>query len=168
MHGCGGVGLSAVQIAAATDGLVVAIDVDDRKLAKARDEGAVATINARGLTPEQVGQAVMDATSGGAHVSLDALGRGFTIQQSIQSLRKRGRHVQLGLTSQEERGMVAIPIDVLVNKEWDVVGSLGNPQPNYPELLALVANCKLNPARLVTRQIALGDVTDTLQRMTRF
>jgi threonine dehydrogenase-like Zn-dependent dehydrogenase len=81
---------------------------------------------------------------------------------------KRGRHVQVGLTSQEERGMIAIPIDVLVNKEFEVVGSLGNPQPNYPELLALVARRKLNPSRLVTRQIALEDVTDTLQRMTRF
>jgi propanol-preferring alcohol dehydrogenase len=101
-------------------------------------------------------------------VSIDGLGRGFTAQQSIQSLRKRGRHVQVGLTSQEERGMVAIPIDILVNKEWELVGSLGNPQPNYAELLALVGRQKLNPARLVTRQIALGDVTDTLERMTRF
>jgi propanol-preferring alcohol dehydrogenase len=168
VHGCGGIGLSAVQIAAAGDGRVVAIDIDDRKLAKARDEGAAATINARNLTPDQVGQAVKDATGGGAHVSIDGLGRGFTAQQSIQSLRKRGRHVQVGLTSQEERGMVAIPIDVLVNKEFEVVGSLGNPQPNYSELLGLVAKGKLNPARLVTRQVALEDVTDTLQRMSRF
>lgn len=168
VHGCGGIGLSAVQIAAAMDAMVVAIDIDGRKLAKARDEGAVATIDARGLTPDQVGQAVKEATGGGAHVSIDGLGRGFTAQQSIQSLRKRGRHVQVGLTSQEERGMVSIPIDFLVNREFEVVGSLGNPQPNYPELLALVAKGKLNPARLVTRQVALEDVTDTLQRMTRF
>lgn len=126
------------------------------------------TINARGLSPEQVAQAVRDATGGGVHVSIDALGRAFTVHQSIQSLRKRGRHVQAGLTSQEERGQVAIPIDLLVTGEWEVVGSKGNPQPDYAELLALVARQKLNPARLVTRQIALGDVTDTLQRMTRF
>ena len=168
VHGCGGVGLSAVQIAAAMEAMVVAVDVFDRKLAKARDEGAVVTINARGLTPEQVGQAVKDATGGGVHVSIDALGRAFTVHQSIQSLRKHGRHVPAGLTSQEERGQVAIPVDVLVNREWEVVGSLGNPQPNYAELLALVRRQKLNPARLVTREIALGDVTDTLERMTRF
>ncbi|PWC17201.1 alcohol dehydrogenase [Brenneria roseae subsp. roseae] len=168
VHGCGGIGLSAVQIAAAVDGMVVAVDIDDRKLAKARDEGAVVTINARGLTPEQVGQAVKEATGGGAHVSIDGLGRGFTAQQSIGSLRKRGRHVQVGLTSQEERGQVAIPIDVLVNNEFEVIGSVGNPQPNYAELLALVAKRKLNPSRLVTRQIGLDDVTDTLRRMTRF
>ena len=168
VHGCGGIGLSAVPIATAMDGMVVAVDVDDRKLTKAREEAAVATINARGLSPEQVGQAVIDATGGGAHVSIDGLGRSFTAQQSVQSLRKRGRHVQVGLTSQEERGQVAIPIDALVNNEWEMMGTLGNPQPNYPELLALVAKHKLNPARLVTRQIVLNDVTDTLQRMTRF
>lgn len=168
VHGCGGVGLSAVQIAAASDAMVVALDVDDRKLAKARDEGAVATVNARGLTPEQVGEAVKEATGGGAHVSIGALGRAFTIHQSILSLRKRGRHVQVGITSQEEGGQVAIPVDMLTMMEWEVVGSLGNPHPRYAELLTLVALQKLRPARLVTREIALGDVTDTLQRMTRF
>jgi propanol-preferring alcohol dehydrogenase len=168
VHGCGGVGLSAVQIAAAMEALVVAVDVDDRKLAKARDEGAAATVNARGLTPEQVGQAVKDATAGGVHVSIDALGRAFTFHQSIQSLRKRGRHVQVGITSQEERGQVALPADMLVLMEWEVVGSLGNPHPRYAELLALVARRKLRPARLVTREIALDEVNDTLERMTRF
>lgn len=125
-------------------------------------------INARGLSPEQVAQAVKDKTGGGAHVSIDALGRAFTVQQSIHALRKGGRHVQVGLTSQEERGQIAIPIDMLVNAEWELVGSLGNPHPNYAELLSLVARRKLNPARLVTRQIALGDVTDTLEWMSRF
>lgn len=168
VHGCGGVGLSAVQIAASADAMVVAIDVSDNKLAKAREEGAVVTVNARDLSPERVGQAVKDATGGGVHVSIEALGRAFTVQQSIQSLRKGGRHVQVGLTSQEERGLVAIPIDTIVTGEWEVVGSKGNPHPNYAELLALVARRKLNPARLVTRQIALSDVTDTLERMTRF
>jgi propanol-preferring alcohol dehydrogenase len=168
VQGCGGVGLSAVQIAAAVGAMVVAVDTDDRKLAKARDEGAVATLNARGLTPEQVGQAVKDATGGGTHVSLDALGRAFTLHQSIHSLRKRGRHVQVGITSQEERGLVAIPTDMLVMMEWELVGSLGHPHPKYPELLALVARHKLNPSRLVTREIALEEVTDTLERMTRF
>jgi len=101
-------------------------------------------------------------------VSLDALGRAFTFHQSIQSLRKRGRHVQAGITSQEERGQVSIPADMPVMMEWEVVGSLGNPHPKYAELLALVARQKLHPARLVTREIALGDVTGTLERMTRF
>lgn len=168
VQGCGGVGLSAVQIAAAAGALVVAIDVDERKLAKAHEEGALVTINARGLAPEQVGQAVKDATGGGVQVSIDALGRAFTFHQSLHSLRKRGRHVQVGVTSQEERGQIALPADLLVMMEWDVVGSLGNPHPRYAELLELVARKKLNPAGLVTREISLSEVNDTLDRMTRF
>ena len=66
MHGCGGVGLSAVQIAAAMDAMVVAVDVFNNK------------------SPEKVGQAVRDATGGGVHVSIDVLGRAFTVLQSIQ------------------------------------------------------------------------------------
>lgn len=168
VHGCGGVGLSAVQIAAAADAMVVAIDVDDRKLAKAREEGAIATINARRLTPAQVGVAVKDATGGGAHISIDALGRAATFEQSFRSLRKRGRHVQVGITSQEERGQVSLPLDMLTMMELEVVGSLGNPHPQYAELLALVAHGKLDPARLVTRQVALNEITDTLERMSTF
>jgi len=99
---------------------------------------------------------------------IDALGRGFTFHQSFNSLRKRGRHVQIGITSQEESGQVALPLDLLTNLELEVVGSLGNPHPKYAELLQLVGRQKLRPARLVTREIALGDVTDTLERMTRF
>lgn len=168
VQGCGGVGLSAVQIAAAADALVVAIDIDERKLAKAREEGAVVTINATGLTPVQVGQAVKEATGGGAQLSIDALGRGFTFEQSFHSLRKRGRHVQVGITSQQESGKVSLPLDLLTLMELQVVGSLGNPHPKYAELLALVARDKLHPARLVTRQISLDDITDTLQRMTHY
>jgi propanol-preferring alcohol dehydrogenase len=168
VQGCGGVGLSAVHIATAAGALAVAVDIDERKLAKARAEGAVATVNARGLTPLQVGQAVKEATGGGAHVSLDALGRAFTFHQSFHSLRKRGRHVQVGVSSQEESGQVALAIDILGAMELELVGTIGNPHPNYPQLLALVARQKLHPARLVTREIALDQVTDTLERMTRF
>jgi len=168
VQGCGGVGLSAVQIASAADALVAAVDIDDRKLAKAREEGAAATVNARDLSPEQVGQAVKDATGGGANLSIDALGRGFTFHQSFHSLRKQGRHVQVGITSQEEQGQVTLPLDLLTVMELQVVGSLGNPHPKYADLLALVAREKLRPARLVTREVSLDNVTDTLQRMTRF
>lgn len=168
VHGCGGVGLSAVQVAAAAGALVVAIDVADHKLAKAREEGAIATVNATGLKPEQVGEAVKEASGGGAHLSIDALGRGFTFQQSFHSLRKAGRHVQAGITSREEQGAVSLPLDLLTNMELEVVGSLGNPHPKYAELLELVAHGKLQPARLVTRKIALDEVTDTLERMSRF
>jgi propanol-preferring alcohol dehydrogenase len=76
--------------------------------------------------------------------------------------------VQVGITSQEEQGQVTLPLDLLTVMELQVVGSLGNPHPKYADLLALVAREKLRPARLVTREVSLDNVTDTLQRMTRF
>ena len=94
MHGCGGVGLSAVMIAAAAGARVVAVDIDREKLGRARRLGAEAAVDARSGGVE----AVLEATGGGAHVSLDALGSAATVaRRRSASLRKRGRHVQVGL-----------------------------------------------------------------------
>lgn len=166
VYGCGGVGLSIIQIANAMEALVIAVDIDDLKLEKARDEGAVATINAR-TTPD-VPEAIKSLTNGGAHVSIDALGIGFTATNSIRSLRKAGRHVQVGLTSQQEQGLVQLPLDQLVSAEWQVVGSMFAPYPRYPDVFALIERGKLNPSSLITRQVALEDVSSVLQDMTDF
>jgi D-arabinose 1-dehydrogenase-like Zn-dependent alcohol dehydrogenase len=168
VHGCGGVGLSAVQIAHSMDAFVVATDVDDAKLQKAQQEGAIVTLNVKDMKPQEVAEAIKERTHGGVHASIDALGRSFTAQSSINCLRKAGRHVQVGLTTQEEQGMVSLPLDVLVNKEWQIVGNLGNPHVHYPELIALIAQGKLKPRSLVTRQIGFQEVTSVLQNMTNF
>src|SRR5205823_145181 len=93
VHGCGGVGLSAVQIATALGANVIAVDVADEKLAFAKELGAVATVNA---TKGDPAAAILDLTRGGAHVSIDALGIAATCRNSVNSLRKRGRHLQIG------------------------------------------------------------------------
>ena len=90
VHGCGGIGLSVVQIATALGAQVVAVDLDDAKLEQARAEGAVATVNA---SADPAPEAVQEITGGGADVSIDALGVKATVLNSLMSLRKRGRHV---------------------------------------------------------------------------
>jgi alcohol dehydrogenase len=95
VHGCGGVGLSAIMIASALGANVIAIDIADDKLDFARQMGAVATVNAA-KTPKVVKE-VKIISDGGAHLSLDALGSPTTCYNSIANLRKRGRHVQIGL-----------------------------------------------------------------------
>ena len=95
VHGCGGVGLSAIMIASAVGANVVAIDVTEDKLRLARSLGASATVN--GAEVANVPAAVIEITGGGAHVSLDALGHPTTCFNSVANLRKRGRHVQVGL-----------------------------------------------------------------------
>ena len=102
------------------------------------------------------------------HVSVAALGRREMVLNSVNSLRKGGRHVQVGLTSQEEQGVVGLPIDMMIEAEIEFVGSVGNPHVHYPELLALVERGRFHPASLITREIALADVNEVIEAMTSF
>jgi D-arabinose 1-dehydrogenase-like Zn-dependent alcohol dehydrogenase len=165
VHGCGGVGLSAVQIASALGANVIAVDVSDKKLGLATAEGAAATVNA--AKDEPVG-AIAALTGGGAHVSVDALGIAATCRNSIMSVRKRGRHLQIGLTSAAEQGEVAVPIDLLVLKEVSIIGSLGMQAPHYGGMLRMVEAGRLRPGRLVQRRIGVEDASGVLEEMDRF
>ena len=165
VHGCGGVGLSAVQIATALGANVIAVDVDDRKLAAAKDEGAVATVNA---AKEDPAGAIAGLTGGGAHVSIDALGIAATCRNSVLCLRKRGRHVQIGLTTQAEQGEIALPIDLIVLKEISFTGSLGMQAPRFGAMLQMVSSGKLRPGKLVHRKIRLEEAGGVLEAMDRF
>lgn len=165
VHGCGGLGLAAVQIASALGAGVVAVDVRDAPLSMADDVGADATVRA---DEESVPDAIDDVTDGGAHVSIDALGRAETCRNSLASLRARGTHVQLGLTTDAERGELALPIDQVTR--WDVsfLGSRGMPPSRYDELLRLVQSGRVDPGVLVTNHVALSDVSNRLAAMTEY
>jgi propanol-preferring alcohol dehydrogenase len=166
VHGCGGVGLAAIQISGAIGGRTIAVDIDDEKLIKAKETGAFATVNARGLNPMEVGAAVRQAAGGvGAHVAVDALGGTKTTLGALFSLRKAGRLAQVGLTSGADKGNISLPMDIIVMQELQISGSCGNPQSDYPNLMGLVANGKLTPAALVSREVGLDDVQGVLQDM---
>ena len=165
VHGCGGVGLSAIMIAAAVGARVVAIDISDEKLDFARSIGATSCINAADAA-DVVGD-VLDATGGGAHLSIDALGSPDTCFNSIASLRKRGKHVQVGLML-AEHSRPAIPMDKVVANELELVGSHGMQAHRYPELLAMIETGKLAPEKLVGRTIRLEESPDALADMDSF
>lgn len=165
VHGCGGIGLSAIQISAALGARVIAVDVADDKLAFAKEVGAEATVNA---ATDDVPGAIATLTGGGAHVSVDALGIAATCLNSILSLRKRGRHLQIGLTTHAEQGMVALPIDVIVFKELQLIGSLGMQAPHFNAMLAMVEAKKVDPGKLVSRTVGLEDVTSVVESMGSF
>jgi alcohol dehydrogenase len=166
VHGCGGVGLSAVQIAADAGASVVAVDITAGSLALARDLGAVAVVDAAGLDPDGVAAAVRDATGGGAHVSLDALGSPDTCVASVLSLRPRGRHVQVGLLPLQA-GRAAVPMERVIALELEIYGSHGMPAHDYPSLLERVTSGRLSPERLVTRAITLDDAAAALENVGR-
>ncbi|MFF5179638.1 zinc-dependent alcohol dehydrogenase family protein [Micromonospora sp. NPDC000316] len=167
VHGCGGVGLSAVMIAVACGARVVAVDIASGALDLARSLGATVCLDGGALTgPGAVAAAVRDVTGGGAHLSLDALGSHATCAASIESLRRRGRHIQVGLLPAVQ-GRPALPMDVVIAYELELRGSHGMAAHAYPELLRLVTAGVLRPADLVTRTIGLDDVPDALASMDR-
>jgi alcohol dehydrogenase len=94
VHGCGGVGLSAVMIGAALGARVVAVDVSAAALDRAGELGAEIMVNAGDA---DVATVIGEVTGGGAHASLDALGSPAVAATSVRCLRRRGRHVQVGL-----------------------------------------------------------------------
>ncbi|MGY1590670.1 zinc-dependent alcohol dehydrogenase family protein [Geodermatophilus sp. SYSU D00708] len=162
VHGCGGVGLSAVQIAAAAGARVVAVDVSPPALELAGRLGAEHVVDGTG----DVAGAVADLTGGGAHVSVDALGAAVTCENSVRCLRPRGRHVQVGLLPPAQ-GRPAVPMDRVIALELQVLGSHGMAAHAYPELLGLIAAGRLDPRRLVTRELALDDAGAALADVGR-
>ncbi|MDR3495618.1 MAG: zinc-dependent alcohol dehydrogenase family protein [Ancalomicrobiaceae bacterium] len=164
VHGCGGVGLSAIQIAAALGAMPVAIDIAEDKLDFAREIGAVATVNAR-QTPDVVG-AIRDITTGGAHVSIDALGSPTTCFNSIACLRRRGRHVQVGLML-AENAEPKIPMARVIAHELEIYGSHGMQAWRYDAMLQMIAVGRLAPGRLIGRHIRLDEAVPALVGLDR-
>ena len=162
VHGCGGVGLSAVQVAVAAGARVVAVDVRAEALGLAAQQGAEAALDA-GAQPD-VAAAVRELTGGGAALSLDTLGSEATCGNSIASLRPRGRHVQVGLLP-EALGLPAVPMHLVIARELEVLGSHGMAAHAYPAMLSLVAAGRLHPDRLVTGRIGLDDAGPALAAM---
>jgi alcohol dehydrogenase len=165
VHGCGGVGLSAIMIACALGANVVAVDISDNKLLLASELGAVATLNASAVGDLAGG--VRDLTGGGAHVSVDAIGNAEVCFNSINSLRKRGRHIQIGLMvggSNKPR----IPMDKVLANELQVVGSHGMQAHRYVEMLEMISAGRLSPEKLIGRTIGLDESIEALTSMSEF
>ena len=166
VHACGGLGLSAVHVADALGATVVAVDLSDDALSLATEIGAAETVNA--TKADDVPEVVRALFGGGADVAVDALGIAETCRNAVASLGPRGRHVQVGLTTDAERGEVALPTDFMVGNEITFLGSRGMPPSRYGELFEMIERGHLDPGRLVTREVSLDDVPDRLAAMSEF
>ncbi len=162
VHGCGGAGLSAIMIAAAMGANPIAIDISAEKLDFARKMGAVATIDARNI--DDVPGAVREISGGGAHLSLDALGSPVTSFNSIRNLRRRGRHVQVGLML-GDHATPQIPMAQVIAHELTIYGSHGMQAWRYDAMLEMMAAGRLQPQKLIGRHISLGEAVDALVTM---
>jgi alcohol dehydrogenase len=161
VHGCGGVGLSAVMIAVASGARVVGVDVSEAALAAAAALGAEAVVDG---SADDVAARVLTTTGGGAHLSIDALGSTQTCLNSIGGLRKRGRHIQVGLMVGGD-ARPPIPMDTVISRELEIRGSHGMAAHDYAAMIARVSDGSLRPDRLVGRTIGLDEAPAALVAM---
>ncbi|NLF05038.1 MAG: zinc-binding dehydrogenase, partial [Actinomycetales bacterium] len=192
VFGCGGVGLSAIQIAKAIGAKVVAVDVSAAAREAAQALGADVVVDPSGFTQEVLDQTALDlatnypgdtyvipadvptaiadlvvgATYDGAHVGIDALGDPATAAASILSLRRRGRHVQVGLLL-GEHARPPLPMDRVVAWELELYGSHGMGAGEYPEMLRRIASGELDPGVLVGRTVSLEEAPAALEALGR-
>ncbi|MEV4703232.1 zinc-dependent alcohol dehydrogenase family protein [Actinoplanes sp. NPDC049316] len=161
--GAGGVGLSTVMIARALGARVVAVDRNPQALTVAAGLGADHTVLADGT---DIPAAVADLTGGGSHVAVDAVGSEQTCADAILSLRRRGRHVQVGLLP-PAGGHPRVPMARVIGWELDVLGSHGMAAADYPAMMALIERGLLQPQRLIERTIGLDEAAAMLPGFDR-
>ena len=165
VHGCGGVGLSAIMIAAAAGAIVIAVDIDDEKLELAKKVGANIVMNAK--KSDNVSAEIKNVTSRGAHISIDALGSQETCFNSISCLRKRGKHIQVGLMTGVHKHP-KIPMDKVIANELEIIGSHGMQSFRYTEMFEMIKSEKLKPELLVGKTISLEEAPEALVNMDKF
>ena len=144
---------------------MIGVDIDAKVLALARRLGADITVNAK--ENADVAGAIGDVTGRGADVSIDALGSAATCSNSIMCLRKRGRHVQVGLLVGEDY-LPRIPMHRVISRELEVYGSHGMQASKYGDMLAMIVSGKLNPSTLIGKTVAMEDAPAELAKMDQF
>ncbi|PRY11091.1 S-(hydroxymethyl)mycothiol dehydrogenase [Kineococcus rhizosphaerae] len=159
--GCGGVGCAAVAGAVLAGARrVIAVDLDDKKLAWAKQLGATHTVNSRGLSEDEVVKAVQDLTdSFGADVVIDAVGRPETWRQAFYARDLAGTVVLVGVPTPQMQLQVPL-LDVFgrggaLKSSWygDCL-----PERDFGQLLELHADGRLPLDAFVSERIGLGDV----------
>ena len=150
VFGCGGLGASAIQLAAALGAFeVYAVDVNPVKLAAATTQGAI---------PVHAGEAdpvaqILDFTGGrGVDVALELVGLPLTMEQSIASLAPRGRAVAVGLTHE---GFSLNAYRDLVQREAEAIGSADHLASEIPILLEMARRGTLEFSGVITAEVAL-------------
>lgn len=165
VHGCGGVGLSAIMIASAAGANVIAVDIDDKKLQFAKKVGANVLINARKV--ESIPEEIKKVTVRGAHLSIDALGSQETCFNSVSCLRKKGKHIQVGLMTGDHKHPL-VPMDKVLAHELEIIGSHGMQAFRYNEMFEMIKSGKLKPELLVGKTIPLEEAPQALMNMDKF
>ncbi len=161
VHGCGGVGLSAIMIAKAFEAKVIAVDLEPSKLELAVAFGADHVVLA---TDIPVVEAIIDYSTDGVHLGIDAVGNAQIIGNSLASLRRGGKHVQVGLVNPEAQDIL-VSFNTITAYELQVIGSHGIQASRYASIFDLIAQERLHPQKLITQAISLSQSPSALQSL---
>lgn len=155
--GVGGIGSSLIPLAKGVGASqIIAVDIDDDKLERARQLGATDTVNSRKVDPVE---AVRQVSGDGCDVVFEALGRAETFQQAVGMLRDGGTMVAIGIAPAGTQA--SIEITPLVRRGYTIAGSFGaRTRQDLPEVIALAESGGFAPDELVTRTFRLDDVND--------
>jgi S-(hydroxymethyl)mycothiol dehydrogenase len=164
--GCGGVGTAAVVGSAlAGASKIIAVDIDDRKLDNARKLGATHTVNSTDADPVEAIQALTDGN--GADVVIDAVGRPETWKQAFYARDLAGTVVLVGVPTPDMK-IPEIPLIDVFGRGGSLKSSwYGDclPSRDFPMLVDLYRQGKLDLDAFVTEEIGIGDVEAAFDRM---
>lgn len=162
--GAGGIGSSLIQMAkAAGASTIVAVDIAEDKLARARELGATHTVNSREVDPVE---AVREMTGGGADVAFEALGNPVTFRQTSRMLADGGRMVAIGIAAGD--ATADIEITPLVRRGYTITGSFGGrTRADLPAVTKLAASGTFDASALITRRYPLEKADEAYQALAR-
>ncbi len=157
--GCGGVGINAVQFAHGAGAEVVAIDLNDEKLEMARRLGAAATLNPS--RTGDLGKELRRLWGDGVDVAIEAVGSPATIALAFSTLRRGGRLCLVGYSS----APAVLPAPRVMFLEYSVIGSLGCRPGDYPRVVELVRQGRIQLEPVVTGRVRLEEIAIAADRL---
>jgi L-galactonate 5-dehydrogenase len=156
VFGCGTIGMGAICASVRKGATVIAVDIDDAKLERARVFGATYAINS---LKEDVQKRVAGITNNeGVSVAIEAVGNGETFKQAIASVCFAGRVVMIGYA----KGETSLNTQIIIKKELDVLGSR-NALRVFPAVIKMLERREKPYANMITRIYPFNETPNALK-----
>jgi threonine dehydrogenase-like Zn-dependent dehydrogenase len=154
------IGLGAIAGALAREARVIAVDIDDSKLATAQELGAAHAVNSK---TGELHQALLDLTSGqGPDVVIEAVGSAETYRAAIEEVAFAGRVVCIGYAKQE----VSLATKFFVQKELDILGSRNATAQDFETVTQYLAETRFPLERVISHSVSLEQAGEALSAWT--
>ena len=157
VFGCGMIGLGVIAASTYKGAKVIAVDVDDLKLKKAKALGAIYTVNSQ---KENLEKKIFHLTRGqGVNVVIEAVGLTETFKKAIDLVCFAGRVVYIGYA----KALVEYDTNLFVKKELDIKGSRNALDSEIKEVIKMVASRKIKIENLITQNYLLENLEEAFR-----